>query len=123
MKANWSVGVLVALIVGLGLAALSCKGKSNPVAPPGADVTITIVGNLAGNSYSPNPDTVSVGQTVAWSNTNGTTHTATSDSPGIFSKSVSAGTTSSSIMMNTAGSFPYHCTIHAGMVGTLVVKP
>jgi plastocyanin len=118
--------LFLALVLVAGLITLSCK-KSNPAGPGGtADVTINIVGILGANSYSPNPDTVTVGQTVAWHNTAGITHTATSDTgPGsVFNTGfVSGGGTSAPITMMTAGSFPYHCAVHTAtqMSGTLVV--
>jgi len=34
---------------------------------------------------------------------------------------IGGGKTSAPIAMNTAGSFPYHCSIHPTMTGTLVV--
>jgi len=125
MKAIWGSVLVGALILGAGILALSCK-KSNPAGPGGgtADVTITIVGNLGANSFSPNPDTVRVGQTVAWHNSGGTTHTSTANGIGLWNTSnIANGSTSASIRMNTAGSFGYHCEIHPSMVGTLVVQP
>ena len=40
------------------------------------------VGVLNASSYSPSPDTVSVGETVAWHNADNMAHTATSDVTG-----------------------------------------
>jgi len=94
-----------------------------PATPvPAANVTITIVGMNGSNSYSPNPGTVKVGQTVAWRNADSIPHTATGDAGGFDTGTIAAGATSSPITMATAGSFPYHCTIHGfAMVGTLTV--
>jgi len=117
--------VILAATTLLALSALSCGGgKKNPVNPGGgADVTINIVGNSGSNSYNPDPDTVGVGQTVSWHNSDATGHTATSTSTNAFGTGVLApGQTSVKVAMNTPGTINYHCTIHAGMVGTLVVK-
>jgi plastocyanin len=127
MKPFWGSLLVLALILGVAFLALSCK-KSNPAGPGGgvgADVTIIIVGNNGSNSYSPSPDTVTVGQTVSWHNLDGTTHTATDNGVPIFdTNNISAGGTSAPIQMNTAGSHAYHCTIHGlTMAGTLVVIP
>ena len=102
----------------------SCSGKkSNPMNTGSANVVITINGNLGSNSYSPNPDTVTVGQTVAWRNSGGTTHTATANAGAFDTGNIGNGSTSSAITMGTVGSFPYHCAIHGlTMAGTLVVK-
>jgi plastocyanin len=95
--------------------------KPDPV-PADPDVMITIVGMDGGNSYSPNPAIVKVGQTVAWKNADGLPHTATADAGGFDTGTIGAGATSRAITMTTAGTFPYHCTIHGFMMtGTLTV--
>ncbi len=86
-----------------------------------ANVTITIVGMLGNQSYTPNPGTVKVGQTVAWQNNDVITHTATSDSGAFDTGAIPPGATSNPITMNTAGTFSYHCSIHPTMTGTLTV--
>ena len=63
-----------------------------------------------------------VGQTVAWHNADSTAHTATQDASSFNTGAINAGASSSPIMMSTAGTFTYHCTLHPGMVGTLVVQ-
>lgn len=125
--------VLVVAAVALAVAAGGCGGDDddNPVDPGNGggnppDVTIQIVGDLGTGSFSPNPDTVTVGQTVSWHNADVMAHTATSDGSGSGSfntGTIGAGATSTPIAMNIAGSFPYHCSIHPGMTGTLVVQP
>jgi plastocyanin len=128
MKWNSSVALLVSLALGLGLTALSCKGKSNPVNPgPPANVTIDIVADMGTTAFGALPETVLVGQRVSWHNTRGTTHTATSTGGPAGGQwntgNIGGGSTSTSIQMNTAGTYPYHCTIHTTMTSTLVVKP
>jgi plastocyanin len=127
MRSIWGAALVLALVLGVGLLTLSCKKKSNPAAPGGtADVTISIVGIAGVNSYSPNPDTISVSQSVAWHNIDGITHTATSNTGGVFNTgNLSGGASSNPITIMTPGSYPYHCAIHgaAAMSGTLVVVP
>jgi len=116
--------LLAILILVLGLTALSCKKKSNPVAPGGgANVTIDIVADMGSGAFGSSPVTVNKGQTVAWRNTRGITHTATADGGAWNTQNISPGSTSAAIQMNTAGSFPYHCAIHPSMTATLVVNP
>src|SRR5215510_7251666 len=71
------VFVVAFFAAGAFLASCKSNGKSNPMAPTPADLTITITGVNGSSSFSPNPATVKVGQTVAWKNSGGTTHTAT----------------------------------------------
>jgi plastocyanin len=113
---------LAALAAAVTLAAAGC-GSSSPSAPTvSADVTITMVGDRGSQSFSPNPSTMRVGQTVAWKNGDSTAHTATQDASRFDSGTIAAGATSSPMTMSTAGTFTYHCTIHPGMVGSLVVQ-
>jgi plastocyanin len=111
-----------ALAAVAALGTVGC-GSSSPSAPTvSADVTITMVADRGNQSYSPNPTTMRVGQTVAWKNGDSTAHTATQDASRFDSGTISAGATSAPLTMSAAGTFTYHCTIHPGMVGSLVVQ-
>src|SRR5262252_9750457 len=104
------------------LAGAGC-GSSSPAAPTvAADVTISMVGDRGAQSFAPNPQTMRVGQTVAWMNNDTTAHDATQDQSRFGTGTISAGATSTPITMSTAGTFTYHCPIHPGMVGSLVVQ-
>jgi plastocyanin len=87
---------------------------SNVQIQPGASVLTT-------TAYSPNPTTVAVGTTVIWTNGDNTAHTTTSNGNVWNSGTLNPGSTFS-FMFNTAGTFTYHCTIHPGMVGSVVVQ-
>jgi len=115
--------ITLAAIAGvLALGAAAC-GSSSPAAPTvAADVTISMVGDRGNQSYAPNPTTVRVGQTVAWKNNDTTVHDATQDASRFQTGTINAGSTSAPVTMSTAGTFAYHCTIHPGMVGTLIVQ-
>jgi plastocyanin len=61
---------------------------------------------------------------VTWRNSDNIAHTATSNSGDATtwdSGNIAAGGSFSFTFQN-AGTFPYHCTIHPGMVGTLMVQ-
>jgi plastocyanin len=77
---------------------------------------------LGSSAYSPNPVTVTAGTTVTWVNNDTIAHTSTSDSAGVFDTGTIAAGASHSVTLQTKGSFPYHCTFHPGMVGTVVVQ-
>jgi plastocyanin len=125
---TWSLAMLTA---GLIMVAASCGGGgygSNPtpmVTPtpggPAADLVITISGISGGMSFSPNPATVKVGQTVAWRNNGGTAHTATQDAGAFDTGTIADGATSAPIVMGAAGTLSYHCTFHPSMVGSVSV--
>jgi plastocyanin len=106
----------------LALGAAAC-GSSSPSAPTvAADVTISMVGDRGSQSFAPNPTTMRVGQTVAWKNNDTTAHDATQDASRFQTGIVTGGATSAPIAMTAAGTFTYHCTIHPGMVGSLIVQ-
>ena len=115
------------LLVAAALGGCGSNGSMSPASPtptptPAAsDVVITIVGMNGSLSYSPNPATARVGQTVAWKNADSLAHTATADAGTFNTSTLAAGATSSPITMTTAGTFPYHCAIHSAMTGTLTV--
>jgi len=115
---------LAIVALGVSIIVSACgSDSSSPTAPStAAGVTVTIQGNNASNSYAPNPVSMRVGQTIAWRNADSITHTATQDSGRFNTGSVAAGATSAATMMNAAGTFTYHCTIHPGMVGTVSVQ-
>ena len=69
------------------------------------------------------PDELNIapGTTVTWMNADSTTHTSTSDAAGWNSGNIAPGG-QFSFAFQTAGTFQYHCAIHPGMVGTVVVR-
>jgi plastocyanin len=62
-----------------------------------------------------------VGDSVTWINNDSTTHTSTSDGGTWDSGSIAPGRAFSQ-RFSAAGTFPYHCTLHPGMVGTIRVQ-
>ena len=77
--------------------------------------------NLTTTAYAPNPVSIAVGGTVTWINNDNTAHTATSSNGSFDSGNIAAGGRFSRTF-TSAGSFPYHCTLHPGMVGTVNVQ-
>jgi len=69
----------------------------------------------------PNPATVSQGTVVTWSNTDSVVHDMVADTGEFASGRVAANGTVS-VTFSTKGTFPYHCSINPGMVGTIVVQ-
>jgi plastocyanin len=84
-------------------------------------LTVTIKNGV----FSPNPVTVTVGQTVNWLNSDTIAHTATD--PGVFDIGSIAPTSAHSdngdgVTFNTAGTYNYHCTLHANETATVIVR-
>lgn len=77
--------------------------------------------DIAAMVFNPGTVTVKVGTTVKWTNSDNTVHTVTSDNGTTFNSGNIAVGATYSFTPTVAGNFPYHCNIHAGMVGTLIV--
>jgi plastocyanin len=84
------------------------------------------------DAYVPNPVEINVGDTVTWINDDFTTHTATSGTPDSGSTGLFGGTQDSpeiigpegdtqSFTFDEEGEYPYYCTLHPNMVGTVMV--
>ena len=122
--------VVVSVILGF---AIGCGGYSAPPSSPSPtpsvtpspgspSVTIPVGASTLGkNAYAPDDLTVGVGTTVTWMNTDSVAHTSTSDGTDWNSGSLAPGARFS-VEFKTAGTFPYHCSIHPGMIGTVVVR-
>lgn len=124
----------------LGAAALLAACASNSTAPSGIPADVVIVSGasvLTTTAFAPDTFTASVAShdTVTWANAdNGTpagpygpgspgiTHHLVSDSAGVFDTGVMTPGTYSAHKFTTTGVFHYHCSIHPGMVGVIVVN-
>ena len=87
---------------------------------PSNSTVVKIVANAGSNSYNPIPVEVKVGETVTWINDDSVIHTATS-TDGTFDSGIMRKGESFSYTFDTAGEYPYYCTLHPNMVGTVVV--
>ena len=116
--ASLALGVVLVGIVGCNNDSASSYGASNT--PPNTQPNTVVMGTM---SFSPNTMTVTRGTTVTWRNSDGATHTSTSDSTGWDTGDMPPGTTRTTVF-GTVGTFRYHCTYHRsmGMVGTIIVQ-
>jgi plastocyanin len=111
------VGAALAGVLGCSKDSSNPYGSSSGSSTPPPSNTVVMM-NIA---FNPGTLTVSAGTTVTWQNNDGITHTSTSDT-GVWDTGNIAGGTSKSVTFPNAGTFKYHCTIHAGMTGTIVVQ-
>lgn len=106
---------LSALILALPLAACG----SDSTGPDGDDV-VTIE-MRTGNVFSPATRQVPAGTTVRWVNEDAVPHNTTSTQGAWASSNLQPDQTFQRTF-GTAGTFPYECTIHPGMTGTITVQ-
>ena len=114
-------------IVGALAFSIGCGSSASSTAPtspqgPGIDFTININGDRGSASYNPSPLTMRVGQVVNWHNLDSIEHSATLDGMFDSGKIPAFSAHDNAVTMNRTGTFAYHCTIHPGMVGTIVVQ-
>ena len=122
---------VISVILMLAVACGSDSSTPAPVPTPtptptpgGQSTSVSIpVGaeNLGNRAFAPDEADVAVGTTVTWTNSDVVTHTSTSNNGVWNSGNVQPGA-QFSVTFTTAGTFPYHCTIHPGMVGSVVVR-
>ena len=107
-RARFFAGLVGALL------ALGALGAGGALA---ADHAVSI----AGSAFSPPSLTVTVGDTVTWTNSDDIPHTATADGGSFDTGTLDQGA-SNTVTFDTAGTFPYHCTIHPQMTGAITVE-
>ncbi|MGH2530495.1 MAG: cupredoxin domain-containing protein [Actinomycetota bacterium] len=86
-----------------------------------ATVDISIVSASAG--FDPKATAGAFGDTFHWTNDDTITHTTTQNAPlSLWNSGHLNGGSSFSKAINFAGSYPYHCTIHLSMTGTIKAR-
>lgn len=120
-------GLLIAAV----LAIAACGGSASPapsagasvapttstpgacaVAPEGTTPAATVT--IRDFRYDPGSVTIKAGETVAWTNEDTASHTATTLDGACDTGSISKGGTVA-LVFPEAGTYTYHCTIHASM--------
>ena len=114
--------VLFALIAVIAL--VSCSKNSdygtNPNNSGGNNMGDSSI-SISGFKFSPAPLRVKAGTTVTWTNKDSAPHTVTSDN-GAFTSSGNLNQNNFyAFKFVTAGTFPYHCSIHPSMTGSVIV--
>ena len=124
-KSRYFIGI--AIVAAILLISNSCSksamnnmygtgGGTKGTGVPGANEVL--IQNMA---FAPATITVNAGTTVTWTNKDAIAHTVTSDN-GLFNSGNIGKNGTYSYTFPTTGSFPYHCSIHPMMKGTVVVN-
>ena len=121
--AAFIVVTLVALAACSGSAAsappAAAPSQAGSPAPAGSAGGSTAV-QMKGLAFDPTSLTVPTGSKVTWTNNDTTAHTVTFDDGSADSGNIAPGSTFDHTFA-AAGTFAYHCTIHAFMKGTVTV--
>ena len=117
-RGNLAIALLVAS--SLGIVLVGCGNSKNPTKPSGPEQTTSV--SISNFAFSPSSIQVSVGDTVTWTNNQNVNHTVTSDQGSeLNSPSFGQGQTYKHVFM-TAGTYPYHCSLHTSMKGSVTVQ-
>jgi plastocyanin len=98
---------------------------SSPLPAMEEGIIVSIAGNSGRNSWNPNPIEIKGGDTVTWINNDSSPHTVTSSSNDgsiTFDSDVLRRGETFSFTFDKEGQYPYLCTLHPSMVGTVVVS-
>ncbi len=110
-----------AVLLGVGLILAGCatteKGPGTGEATPQPDDAVV---ELVGLVFKPVTIQVPVGKRVRWQWTDSVVHNVVSTD---FASSKAQGGGAYAIRFDRSGTFPYRCTLHTGMDGTVVVAP
>ena len=84
--------------------------------------TLTTI-NVSSNAFTPDSVSIPAGSAVTWNWVSGS-HSVTPDSIGAFEGSAvqSSPSTYGPLLFATPGVYHYHCSVHAGMTGTIKVN-
>jgi plastocyanin len=102
---------------GTGSTASGATGSTTAGAAGGQ--TITVV--MTNRAYDPQQVTLKVGDTVTWVNQDAPQHDVVANN-GEFKSQLFDKGQSFSYTFTKAGTYPYHCSIHPGMTGTVIVQ-
>lgn len=127
MRVRWLVvgmfaiaPAVVACFVGEGGGGNFGPGISTPPSPPPTDTGVVVV--ITDNQFTPASISVPAGRIVRWLNQGSQVHTVTANDASFNSGGIAAGGNFQRTFP-AAGTFPYLCTIHAGMSGSVTVLP
>ena len=113
----------------LALALAACGGDGGTTTTAASATTTTIGGSgstpvqvaMKNTSFDPATVTIKVGDTVTWTNQDSARHDVIADN-GEFESGLFGKDGTFSFTFTKTGTYPYHCSVHSGMTGTVVVE-
>jgi plastocyanin len=119
-------------VIALAFTLVAC-GENTLEASNGAGPSVGVAGVVLGaatehvattdqQQFSPASLAAHVGDVIEWTNTGSIQHTVTFDSASQLSDPSLLPGATWEVKFMVPGTYSYHCTIHAGMAGTIVVS-
>ena len=115
MKKQFIRRIAALLLLLLGVAGL---GSKNAHAGSQENANLVKIDNF---SFTPTTLTVAAGTTVTWTNSDDVPHTVVSDDK-VFKSKVLDTDEKFSYTFTKPGTYPYFCSVHPKMTGTVVVR-
>lgn len=116
---RYAILVLVFCAVVTVLSA-GCTSSSNPSPGPVTSTSNQNSVSVQNYAFSPASLTIQKGANVTWKNDDSVQHTIVSDTQAFTSPTLNKGDVYT-FQFNNTGTFPYHCSIHTYMIGTITV--
>ena len=113
---RWPVMILSATLA-VFMAAVGFLSQPGPIAAH-QDAAFDV--SVVDFAFDPGTISVPVGATVTWTNTGSRPHTVTADDGSFDTGSIDPGA-STTLTLDTAGTFAFHCNFHPNMMGTITV--
>ena len=118
---------LSSLVAGLALVVAACSSSGSSPAASAAAGTCSetkdagaVAVSIKDFEFVPAAISAKVGQVVAFSNAGFEPHNATLDAGGCATSTLQTGNTDG-LTFTVAGTYPFHCTVHTQMHGTITV--
>ena len=119
---------LAALSTAVLIAACSGSGTTTPTgggggSAPCADSTgTTTVSATVANSTWSQPVAAKVNDVITWTNSDSVPHKVALDDGSCAMGANIAGGSSKSLVFTKAGTYPFHCSVHPSMKGTITIS-
>jgi plastocyanin len=122
--------IAIGTIAVVALAACSSGGAATGAATQGAaagdpcsksTATGTVQAGVADFTFNPATVSAKAGDVITWTNAGPASHTVTLDSVPACDTGIIASGATGSLTFTQGGSYPFHCTIHTQMKGTITI--
>ncbi|WP_052273181.1 cupredoxin domain-containing protein [Flavihumibacter solisilvae] len=120
MKTKQFFGTLVGILLAITLITACSKDNYKDEKKDNNNGSNSSTIYMKNSVFSPASLRVKTGTTVKWNNDDTMAHTVTANDNSFDSGEIQPGGNFSR-MYNTVGTYPYHCTLHPGMTGTIEV--
>lgn len=97
-------------------------GATTAAAPCTDSTGTTVVQATVSNNTWSQPVNAKVGDVITWSNSDGVPHKVALDDGSCQMSDNIPGGGSKSLVFTVAGTYPFHCTVHPSMKGTITIS-